>query len=67
MADNIASDDLCEYVACVEWKAAVDSENAKWRAGLFAKPQVRASLDGQPETISFLKSQFQVDLQSLAQ
>ena len=67
MSDNIESDDLCEYVALVEWKSVVDRENAKWRpnSGLYTTTHVRASLDGQPKTLKFLETEFRIDLREL--
>ncbi|HOW52851.1 MAG TPA: GIY-YIG nuclease family protein [bacterium] len=67
MADNAGSDDLCEYVAPVKWVAVVERNNAKWKAkaGLYTTPNVRASLDGQPQTISFLEKEFCVNIREL--
>jgi hypothetical protein len=64
MADNVNSDKLCEYVATVKWLRTVDRANAKWeqKAGLYTTTHVRASLDGQPDTIKFLSHEFDVDL-----
>ena len=66
MSDNVESDDLCEYVALVEWKSTVGRKNAKWQPGLYTTTHVRASLDGQPETVKFLESQFKLNLRDLA-
>jgi uncharacterized protein len=67
MADNIDSDDRCEYVCFVKWKRAVDRSDAKWisRSGLYTTTHVRASLDAQPSTIKFLESKFDVKLRKL--
>lgn len=67
MSDNIDSDDLCEYVALVEWLRAVDASKAKWKAkaGIYTTPLVRASLENQRETIGFLESEFQILLQTI--
>lgn len=67
MADNAESDELCEYVAPVKWVAAVERTEAKWKAkaGLYTTTHVRASLDGQPETIAFLESEFGVNIRAL--
>ncbi|MFM9884026.1 MAG: LEM-3-like GIY-YIG domain-containing protein [Burkholderiales bacterium] len=67
MADNAESDERCEYVAPVEWAAAVERGHAKWktRAGIYTTTHVRASLDGQPNTIVFLEKEFGVNVREL--
>lgn len=67
MSEHAESDDLCEYVAIVEWLRTVDRSQAKWqrKAGLYSTQHVRASLDNQPLTISFLKDAFGLDLHEL--
>jgi hypothetical protein len=46
----------------VEWKRAVDKEQAKWKknAGLFTSQLIKASLQGQPRTIEYLEKEFDV-------
>lgn len=67
MADNAESDDLCEYVALVSWAKAVARSEAKWKArsGLYTTTHVRASLDGQAKTISYLERSFGVTIRDL--
>ena len=67
MGDNIDSDDLCEYVCLVEWLSTVDKTKAKWskKSGLYTTTHVRASLDGQPDTINFLEKEFGLDIRNL--
>jgi hypothetical protein len=67
MAKNKDSDELCEYVALVEWVRAVAAQEAKWQAksGIYTTTHVRASLDGQPKTLSFLEKEFGIVLNSL--
>lgn len=67
MAENAESDELCEYVAPVEWAAAVEREQAKWKtkAGIYTTTHVRATLDGQPKTVSFLEKEFGVNIREL--
>lgn len=67
MSDNADSDSLSEYVAQVNWVNAVDRKDAKWksREGLYTTTHVRASLDGQKKTISFLETAFQVKFADL--
>lgn len=62
MANNQSSEELCEYVAKVEWLKAVGREEAKWRpkSGLYTTTHVRASLDNQSETLEFLEAEFGV-------
>lgn len=64
MADNSASEDLCEYVATIEWIKTADRASAKWKArtGLYTTTHVRASLDGQPSTIEFVEKEFGVNV-----
>jgi hypothetical protein len=68
MDRNIESDELCEYVALVDWIKSVPSFAAKSVAGtrLFTTTHVRASLDGQPKTKAFLEKAFVVDFAKLA-
>ena len=67
MRENIDSDDLCEYVATVKWVKTVDRAEAKWepKSGLYTTQLIRASLDGQPATISFLETAFGVSIRKL--
>jgi len=67
MGDNVESDDLCEYVCVVNWVKAVQRKEAKWKpqSGLYTTTHVRASLDGQPNTIDFLEKEFAVELRPL--
>lgn len=53
-----------EYVCLVKWIKSVPREKAKWRShsNLFAKPLVRASLDGQPETVRFIEEEFGISI-----
>lgn len=64
MGDNSASDDDCEYVATVRWIRSVNRASAKWKAksGIYSTTHVRASLDGQRETVAFLDESFDVKL-----
>lgn len=67
MSENAESDDLCEYVALVDWKCTTERNKAKWRrsAGLYTTTHVRASLDGQPATIDFLEHEFEINIREL--
>jgi hypothetical protein len=68
MGKNQESDEFSEYVCPVEWAAAVDRKDAKWKSksGLYTTQHVRASLDNQPDTIAFLEERFGVSLHDLA-
>jgi uncharacterized protein len=67
MNDNSGSQDLSEYVCLVEWLKTVPREKAKWRSSpkLYTTTHVRASLDGQPETVSFLENEFGVEIRKI--
>lgn len=64
---NADSDELSEFVVTVEWIRAVDRAAAKWKSksGLYTTQLIRASLDGQPDTIEFLDKEFDVKLRDL--
>ena len=68
MAANSGSDEYCEYVAPVEWLATVErNDPPKWKSksGLFTSRLVRASLDGQSETITYLEQEFGIKIRKL--
>lgn len=60
MAENSNDEDLSEYVCLVNWLKTVPKEKALWRSSprLYTTTHVRASLDGQPETVAFLEDGF---------
>lgn len=62
MGDNGNKSDLSEYVCLVEWLKWFSREDAKWRSSpkLYTTTHIRASLDGQQETIAFIEKQFGV-------
>lgn len=68
MGEAAADRELCQYILGVDWRSSVDREDAKWapKSGLFSTTHVRASLDAQPATISFVEESFGVDLGALA-
>jgi hypothetical protein len=68
MNDNIDSDEKCEYVALVKWIRSVPEEEAKLkrRSGIYTTTHIRASLDNQPETRSYLEEAFGVSFSELA-
>ena len=53
-----------EYLLPVRWLRALDRGDAKWRPrrGLFASPQIMASLSRYPETVRFLQEAFGIPL-----
>lgn len=67
MDDNCDDAERSEYVCLVEWLASVSREQAKWQSvpKLFATTHVRASLDGQPETIKFIEQEFKVSIRQV--
>ncbi|UQA52311.1 GIY-YIG nuclease family protein [Vibrio sp. ED002] len=67
ISENSNDPDNSEYVASVDWIATVERNAAKWlpKSGLFTSQLVRASLDGQPETVQFLAKEFSVDFEQL--
>jgi hypothetical protein len=56
-----------EYPVRVSWAVSVNAENGKWASNqnLFAIRLAKASLQGQPKTINFLKAEFGIDPYSL--
>lgn len=66
MDDNIDSDAKCEYVALVKWIRSVSEAEGKFKSGLYTTTHVRASLDNQPKTRSYLEEAFKVNLSDLA-
>jgi len=67
MGDNSTDPERSEYVCLVDWITAVPRGEAKWRSApkLYTTTHVRASLDGQPETVKFLEAEFGVNLRDL--
>ena len=62
MAINSDSPEYSEYVALVDWVRQVPAAEAKMKrkAGIYTTQHVRAALDGQASTVSFLESEFGV-------
>jgi len=54
----------CEWVCLVKWRKQVPREKAKWKslANLYTTPLVKASLDGQPNTVKFLEEEFGISI-----
>ena len=67
MDDNCDDAVRSEYVCLVEWLMSVTREQAKWRSvpKLYTTTHVRASLDGQPETVKFIEQEFAVSIREL--
>jgi hypothetical protein len=57
-------DELCEYVCLVKWLKRVPREEAKKSSAikLFTNPQIRATLDGHPNTIRFIEREFGISI-----
>lgn len=60
--------ELSEYVCLVEWIKTVPGRKAKWRSRpkLYTTTHVRASLDGQQQTVEFIEHEFKVSLRKMA-
>jgi len=67
MANNSDNRELSEYVALVEWLKWVPREQARWRSSpkLYTTTHVRASLDGQQETVKFIEEQFGISIRQI--
>jgi uncharacterized protein len=62
MSNNFDDKDKSEYVCLVEWLKYVPRESAKFRSKpkLYTTTHVRASLNGQPDTIKFIENEFNI-------
>ncbi len=67
MDDNNDDPDLSEYVCLVDWCKTVSRNKAMWRSKpkLYTTTHVRASLDGQPETLKFIEKEFDIKIKEL--
>lgn len=67
MAVDSDSLEYCDYIAKVEWIKVVARKEAKIKrkAGIYTTTHVRASLDGQPDTVAFLTQAFEVDFDEI--
>jgi hypothetical protein len=67
MNANSTDPELSEYVCLVDWIRSVPRAEAKKRSApkLFTTTHVRASLDGQPETVKFLEEEFGINVREL--
>jgi hypothetical protein len=67
MNANSTDPELSEYVCLVDWIKFVPRAEAKKRSApkLFTTTHVRASLDGQPETVKFLEGEFGINVREL--
>jgi uncharacterized protein len=68
LADNADDDLKAEYVCKVKWLKALPRDQALWQSKprLFTSQLVRASLDGQVETVKFLERELRVSLRDEA-
>ena len=67
MGDNSTNTDLSEYVCLVDWIKTVSRNKAKWQTSPkpYTTPHIRASLDGQPDTVKFLEGEFDVRIREM--
>jgi uncharacterized protein len=65
--ENASDPEKAEYLVRVSWAVAVNAENGKWisNQNLYTTQLIKASLQNQPETIKFLKAEFDIDPYSL--
>jgi hypothetical protein len=61
---NCSDPEKSEYACKVKWLRTVSKEDAVWSTSqkLYTTTHVRASLDGQPATVSFLENEFKVQI-----
>jgi len=69
MGNNHDNPETSEYVCLVDWLKTVPRKEAKFTRSpkLFTTTHVRASLDGQPQTIQFLESAFELNIRDAAE
>ena len=67
LAKNQNDDEMSEYVALVDWISSVNASDAKWKSksGLYTTPLIKASLENQPMTVSYLEKAFNVSFEEL--
>jgi hypothetical protein len=65
MTENIDSDEMCEYVALVDWVCSVDKGHWLPKAGLYTTQLVRASLENQSETQRYLEEKFNIKFKDI--
>ena len=67
MAVDSDSAERSEYVATVDWLKSFPREQAqmKSKSGIYTTTHVRASLDGQPDTVAFLSKVFDVNFDDI--
>jgi uncharacterized protein len=68
IAENLNRDDMCEWMAAVDWIKSVPRTKAyfKKNAGIFIPRNVRASLAKHTRTVNFIENSFKVDLLKVA-
>lgn len=68
MSDNMNDVDKSEYVSLVKWLKVFSRDEAKWKrnSGLYTTTHVRASLDGQPNTIKYIEENFGIKIREYA-
>lgn len=59
---------LAEYILGVAWAKSFPRDSAKWQplSKLFTTQLIRASLEGQPQTVAFIEEAFEVNVRDLA-
>lgn len=56
-----------EYLLKIEWLKSVNKNDAKWKTncGLYSTQLIKSSLTGQPKTIKFLETEFDINFKEL--
>lgn len=64
--DN-CDNDKSEFLVKIKWIKSVERKNAKWKSksGIFSTQLIKASLQGQPKTVEFLETSFDVKFKEL--
>lgn len=67
MDERVDDPELSEYTCLVQWIKTVPRDEAKWRSKpkLYTTTHVRASLDGQQQTVKFIEQEFRLSLGKL--
>lgn len=64
---NNSDNEKSEFPVKIEWLVSVDRQSAKWKSkfGLFSSQLIKASLQAQPKTLSFLEKEFNISFEDI--
>ncbi len=67
LIESTLNPDISEYIVRVKWKAAIDTNDAKWIRNnkLFTSRMAKASLQKQRETVEYVSKAFKINVESL--